>query len=270
MALNADDGSLEWTKGLSTRGSSLWHPILVGEALCAGAGDTLAVLNASTGEPLWRWDAAEAGAPSPTRPVACGCANRLYVVTTDERLHAIGLRTGKKVWSKSLRQSGDEPAGKVLLAYSEGRVYTLQNYGEIDKGPARLSCHEGADGSGPWEKDTRSAMYVIAAGGMVYVKGLDLIACRASDGAETWKRSLGSCAPITCAGDQVYVMNQPEGRPLELLAIDAQSGKDLWRSPISKSCIGLILTGRTGLLAGLDGTLRALRLGGMPAGGDGA
>ncbi len=270
MALSASDGSMEWTRNLTTRGSGFWHPILVGQSLCVGAGDALAVLNAKTGERLWRWNAEEAGELSPVRPVACGCANRLYVVTTAETLHAVGLRTGKKVWSKNLRQSNGRPAEKIHLAYSEGRVYTLQTYGEIDKGPAILSCHEGSDGSSPWRTDARSAMYVIAAGGMVYTKGMDLIAYRAADGREAWKRTLGSCAPITCAGDQLYAMNQPENRPLELLALSAESGKDLWKSPIDKSCIGLILTGRTGLLAGLDGTLRALRLGGTPKARDGA
>jgi outer membrane protein assembly factor BamB len=270
MALSVDDGTLEWSGNLTTRGSTFWHPILVGESLCVGAGDALAVLNAKTGERLWQWNPAETGELSPARPVACGCANRLYVVTTDEKLHAVGLRTGKKVWKKDLRQPDGKQAQEIHLAYSQGRVYTLQTYGEIDKGPATLCCHLGKDGSSPWRTDTTSATYVIAAGGMVYVKGLDLIAYRADDGADAWKRSLGSCAPITCAGDEVYVMNQPEGKPLELIAVAAHTGKDLWRSPIDKSCIGLILTGRTGFLAGLDGTLRALRLGGVPAGKDGA
>jgi outer membrane protein assembly factor BamB len=270
MALGVDDGAVKWTSNLTTRGSSFWHPILVRESLCVGAGDALAVLDAKTGEKMWRWNAAESGELSPVRPVACGCANRLYVVTTDESLHAIGLRTGKKVWAKSLKQADGKQAQEIHLAYSEGRVYTLQTYGEIDKGPATLSCHLGRDGSSPWRADAASAMYVIAAGGMVYTKGMDLTAYRADGGTQVWKRTLGSCAPITCAGRQVYAMNQPEGKPLELLALSAGSGRDVWKSPIDKSCIGLILTGRTGLLAGLDGTLRALRLGGIPAGKDGA
>lgn len=203
VALNADNGTIEWSRDLPSRSES--SPIVANGKVIFGSedGDVYA-LNANSGEIIWTYKAAGAVKASPTLVKGV-----LYFGDYAGVVQAISERTGKKIWSAG---SEGAPLGSGTFystaAYAYGRIYL----GNTD---GRIYAYDANNGELAWAVQTGA--YVYASPSVADVQGLgptifegsydgDFYALNARSGKIDWSYPAGGkiSGSSTIVGKVVY------------------------------------------------------------------
>ncbi len=210
------------------RNAILAAPLLDGESLYVTSADgTLTSLNRITGEKRWQLDLHEELTTTPT--IADG---RLFVMSSEESLTAIDAKEGKSLWKFHRDPPGgftirgnarpQVAHGLVFAAFADGTVAAL------NPADGALKWSRQVSGTGEYldvdwleapEADTR--VYVASA-------KLGALALDAATGESSWSAALPGANHVLVDGPRIFA----GGRGL-LLALDRQSGAELWRLKLS-------------------------------------
>jgi outer membrane protein assembly factor BamB len=174
-------------------------------------------------------------------PVVSG--GKLFAIDTDAVIHAFDAKTGKRLWSSSVRASGGGGSAAGLIEFGGGvaaeadRVYASTGVGDI-------MALDASNGAIKWKVrpggPLRGAPTV--SNGNVYVMSQDnqIFALAEADGAVIWQDSgtlqttavFGVAAPAAAQGSVVAGFSSGE-----LAAYRYENGRVLWGDSLSRSNI---------------------------------
>ena len=227
--------NLLWTFSIPAGASS--SPVVSeGVAYVAGADGKLYAVDAKTGKQVWKFDDVPNGATLTQPLVAEGM---VFVSDRTNALYAVDAAKGKLTWKFEFPApaAGAQPA----MPNRQGAAVARPVF-------VRAGALAGVGGS------ERPA----ADGGLVFVTGIDgakLHALDAKQGRKKWEADLpGQFFGRTAAADGVVCQGFADGA---LVALDAATGRQLWKSGPSHPCQGLTLSGGAAYLVA-DGKLQAL------------
>ena len=215
-------GKTAWTWTASS--SILAAPLLDGESLYVASADgTLTALNRITGEQRWHVDLHEELTTTPT--IADG---RLFVMSSEESLTAVDVKEGKSLW----KFHRDPPGGFTIRGNARPRVAHGSLFAAFADGT--VAALNPADGATKWTRavsgtgDFLDVDWIEApeADTRIYVSSarLGALALDAASGDPVWTAALPGANHLLVDGPRVFA----GGRGL-LLALDRQSGAELWR-----------------------------------------
>jgi len=212
---------------------------------CGGA---VHVLDAATGEPLWRHDAGPGGAPV----AVAGAAGQLYLAAP-ARFCCLDVATGRTVWQL------DTPAVGVgrrrpLLALADGRAYVLS----AAAGAGELWSLDLATRRVGWSVPAGEARHLLATQVGPFVRGGDVRAYDGRTGRLLWRREASGCGAMTAQGGLLYAVDSHgAGR---LLALHQADGEEAWAMDGLRSCDAFRRVGRSGYVKTSDGVIHAIAL----------
>jgi quinohemoprotein ethanol dehydrogenase len=160
-AKNVKDLGFAWTYDLGApqRGQEATPIVIDGIMYTSGTWGYVYALDAATGKELWRYD------PKPTafygRNPCCDLVNRgvavwkgkVYVASSDGRLHALDAGTGKKIWEADTIVDHKAPYSSTGAPQIAGGVVVIGNGGgDIGHGAVRgyVSAYDLASGALKW------------------------------------------------------------------------------------------------------------------------
>jgi len=254
VALDADGGEPVW-RYAQERASRLLapsRPLPVAQGrVCWSAGRTVHVLGGATGEPVWRRPLLR-GKGALSRAVASG--DRLYV-TSGTVLHCIAAATGEELWAVRFAETAG--AGRPLLALDARRAYVFRTRRPTGRD---LLCIDLAARARLWRRDAPETRCLLAAGGVVYLRGGPVAALDGESGRRLWTHPASGCGPLTYIDGLLHVVDSRQrGR---LVALDPRTGRPAWELPGIQSCDAFAKVGRVGYIKTRDGVVLALALGG--------
>jgi outer membrane protein assembly factor BamB len=153
--------------------------------------------------------------------------NTVYVASEDRQLYALNASTGQVRWQF--------PSARPLVAspvVRDGIIYFSNDDGV-------LYARDAVAGTPKWEFSANSAITVPAVleGDALYVGSHDenVYALNAQDGALLWQSEVGSAVtePVVATPEKVFVTLHSE-----VFALDAATGKPLWRYDDGRSFYG--------------------------------
>ena len=232
-AFAAESGKRIWSKEILEDDDDIEAAIGGGLAykdgglyIATGVADIVA-LNAETGDELWRQ---QVSGPVRAPPTVSG--DRLYVVTIDNELYAMDLKTGETAWKHTGISEiagilgGSAPAvqgNTIIVPYSSGELYALQaangrvlwadNLGPVRRGDiaSQITDIRGlpvVDGS---------LVYAISHGGR-------MVAIDFKTGRRVWDKLFGGVQTPWVAGDYIYVITIDE----QLICLNRKTGQVRW------------------------------------------
>ncbi len=253
VALAAEDGRVLWRYGDDGPGPralpSRPLPMAAGR-VCWASGGEVRMLDAATGEPVWR-QSRPAGLLS--SPVPAG--GHLYVAGA-ECLNRIDPDTGRIVWRKPLGIAGSGWSRPVLALAGDTAYVAAAG----PSGTSEILCMDTGSGAIAWSTSAFTVRSIIAAGDEVYLRGTQIAALAGGTGRVLWSRPAGGCGPLTLAQDTAYFVDSTGGG--RLVAVDSRTGMRKWVKAGIKSCGSLKLAGTAGYIKTSDGTVHALALAG--------
>lgn len=250
-ALDASDGAELWRyeqpKAHRLRGPSRPVP-LGGECVCWSAGGALHMLRAETGALLWTRAVGD-GSPLSAAVASDG---RLYIVS-GQALHCVLEQTGEELWKQRLDEG--QGRGRPLLALDGHRVYVAR----VRHGSgADLFCMDLPTRSLLWRRRVPGARCLLAAAGIVCLRGGPIVALDPATGRRLWIHPASGCGPPTLVDGLLhFVASSASGR---LVALEPRTGRQVWELPGVHSCDAFAKVGDTGYIKTRDGVVRALAL----------
>jgi outer membrane protein assembly factor BamB len=224
VAARAADGGVAWRRALQD-GTLLASLLVVKDTLFAGSeGGTIFALELDTG--VERWSMPVSGAV--TRGPAFG-DGVLYVGAAGGRFSAIDVESQAVGWATEL---GPGEVGTPTVG--DGLVYAGRGLRAPDVAHDLVAL-DIDDGSVVWSFESPAGQQVHMgglAGGLVFAASEDgnLYALDATTGAAAWTASIGErlTTPVAIVDDVVYLSAEPRA----VLAVNAGSGRELWRVPV--------------------------------------
>jgi outer membrane protein assembly factor BamB len=236
--------------GLALDGSHLYATTGYGTVVALNPGNGAVVWNKRVGEPIR------------SSPTAAG--GKIYFVSADNILHALGTGDGEELWTARGLPQTATLLSNVSPAVSGGFVIAPFPAGDV-------AAYEANSGKAAWNESLSRTAAGSAAGilgdparpvidrGVVFAvsHGGRMIATSEASGARLWSRNVASTQMPWVAGDTVYVVDIA-GR---LLALGRSDGDVRWMSELPRSSrwSGPVLAGGKlwlvsgeGLLVGAD------------------
>lgn len=187
------------------------------------------------------WTASIAGSNNKQRLAAAPVTGdgRLYVMDTKGIVTAFNADTGRRLWTKSFKVSGDGSSSVFGggVSYDNGRVYVTTGIGEV-------AALEASDGSQIWRVKPSGPLRgsPTIAFNAVYVMTQDnqIHALNATDGSQLWTEAasieqagvFGVAAPA--AGRGTVIAGYSSG---ELVAYRYENGRQLWSDALARTSI---------------------------------
>lgn len=252
----------------------------------------LVALDASSGEPLWRFSRRgvhplNAAPPLPVDSdrvswVAGGTVYLLDAASGDRswsrhladggppfsmtagprRLYVFGggvltclhIRSGRVAWRKAV-PTDVEPHGRPTLAIAGSRLFLTSEQGD------RLVCFDTLARRVLWQRRVDGGRHLLAASDAVYVRGGDRVqAFDLAAGDRLWSCGASGCGAMTLVdGRLCFADTSDRGR---LVALDRRTGRRAWQIAGIRSCDGFARVGGTGYIKTQDGIVRAIALAG--------
>jgi outer membrane protein assembly factor BamB len=249
-ALSAEAGAKLWEFKFPQVGSSydnigghVTSPIVAGGLVLIGAAQTLFALDAESGEPVWRFEAAAPIASSAT------VAEDLVYVADFTQLYALDLKTGEAQWAFD--------HGTVSLFFAPiviGERVIVTSY------DTAFALNR-TDGRSLWSRRFRDMQVIPAAASAqyVFVKSANrLFALAPADGAIAWEYGATNFVSMPVLTDEhVYVVTRADGGS-QLRALNHQNGSELWRSDnVALANAAPIATGESVYVRTVDGNILA-------------
>lgn len=229
VALEADGGDTRWEKDLDTAISSGLTAIGGGVYLGTRNGEVLA-LSQDDGEVQWRSRVSSEVLAAPQ-----ASSQLLVVQSVDGAVTALDRATGEERWvytgtqpALSLRGTGTpqviEPVS--FVGFANGRLATLDNRSGQPLWEMRIAVPQGRS-----EVDRLvdlDGQPVLTPDGRLYVTSYNgrLVALEATSGETLWEREHSSYLTPLLVGDHLFTVNDAG----HVLAMDALSGREIWRS----------------------------------------
>lgn len=195
-------------------------------------GKDLVLLESATGKEIWRY-----GLNNISRSTPLIYENKVYVVTIDNSLHCVNLKTGFIEWAiKEAHESlgflgGSSPEpynGSIILPFSSGKIAAIEKNTGKGLWSATLSNTIGSESyvndidMVPAIKD--GIIYISSHNGIMY-------AINASRGSLEWaNRYAGGNSQLWIAEDYIYTINKNN----QLLAIYKVTGSVKWATGLEK------------------------------------
>lgn len=251
VALDAATGREQW------RYEQPWpHPLrepsrpvpLTGGRVCWSADGVLHVLDAATGKPRWTHVVAEGRPLSPA--VASGAD--LFVVSP-AALHCLAGATGDELWQQGLGEAVG--GGRPLLAIDGGRAYIAR---PRPGSGADVFCLDLATRALVWRRAAPAARFLLAADGVVCLRGGSVTAIDAATGGMLWSRRAEGCGPLTWFDGRLHLVDSAE--PGRVVALEPRTGRAAWELSGFRSCDAFARVGDLGYVKTRDGVVHALAL----------
>jgi outer membrane protein assembly factor BamB len=231
-ALDAESGKKLWSAELmleEEEGSAVGGGIAYqnGRLFVTTGFAQVIALDAESGEEIWRQSV-----PGPARAAPTVAAERVFVVTIDNQLHALDFGDGHSLWTHSGiveiagLLGGASPAvekGVVVVPYSSGELYALR----VANGRMLWS-----DNLSPVRRsDVVSLITAIRGlpvidGGRVYAisHGGRMVAIDMRSGQRVWDKTFGGMHAPWVVGDYIYVLTIGS----ELVCLTRKDGRIRW------------------------------------------
>jgi len=250
--LNATTGTMKWRNHEVTIGVT---PAISDGRVYAGASPYFIVAyNASTGVPIWRFNATNASGSGGSPIVSDGV---VYTGGGTNALYALNATTGKQIWKG---QGGAGPAVVDGFVYSATSTYVYNNTTMTGTATGYVFALNASNGQEIWRHTTNHygesspAFY----DGKIYIGlGLSLCSFNASNGALMWNYTTGAPVPGSpaVANGVVYKGSWDN----YTYAFDGSNGTLIWKSYVNGGVASSIAIGDgTGYLLGNDRYLYAL------------
>jgi outer membrane protein assembly factor BamB len=215
-----------WQRDLgsaSARGGS-WYPsapALVSGGVVVAGGDTVALLGADHGEPVWE---VTPMAPTYAQPVV---ARETVFLGNERGVEALDLSTGERRWSVPLDADATTVAVAGDTVYADARDGLLYALGATDGGERWRLKHGDELTVPPTVVDDT-----------VYLGGTEVLAVDAGTGAVRWRASVPEDATdlgaLAVANGRVVGTGTVDAERASLAAYDADDGGLLWAETVSK------------------------------------
>jgi outer membrane protein assembly factor BamB len=195
-----------------------------------GLGDVVA-LDAGKGTQTWRKTL-----DAPTRSAPTLADGRLFVITIDDRLHALATTDGRSLWTHQAANARTSVLGRPAPAYADGLVIAGFGSGEL------AGLH--ADGGGVAWSDTLAAASTVAgvadlsairglpviSNGRVFAIGLGglFLSLDLRSGRRLWEREVAGEDSLWVAGDWVFLVSTGQ----QIAAVAADDGRVAWVSDL--------------------------------------
>ena len=207
---------------------------VVGATLYATTGRAEALaIDAGTGAIRWRSEL-----DSPARSAPTVADNRLYVTTLDNRMLALALADGKRLWSYQATAAATSVLGEPAPAFADGLV--VGGFGSGD-----LVTLRAESGTLAWSDSLASARgrnsladlsairgLPVIADNVVYVIGVGgvLLALDLRSGRRLWEREAAGQHTPWIAGDWLFVLTQDQ----TLACLAKADGRVRWLSQLPR------------------------------------
>jgi len=172
------------------------------------------------------------------------------------KLYALHSDTGRCLWSRTL--ANDSAAFAPFPPFLKASAGKLLVASRRAAGGGLLQCVDPGTRDVLWTRETPAPINLHADADRVYLRSQALAAYETRTGTPLWTAKVGGCGPLAFQDGRVYLAD-PKGR-YSLLALDARSGKPVWRHSTVASCGGIVINGETGFVSGSDGRLHAVAL----------
>lgn len=229
MAMDANNGDVEWEIDLETTISSALNAIAGQVYLATGNGEVIA-LDQRDGSESWRSRVS-------SEVLAAPQANQqlLIVQSVDGRVTALDRASGEERWvytssqpSLTLRGTGTpmviDPVSFVGLA--NGRLATLDNRSGQPLWDMQIATPQGR--SEVERLVDLSGQPIISPDGRLFVTSYNgrVVALEATQGDLLWEADLSSRHTPILVGDLLFVVTDDS----QVVALDANSGREVWRN----------------------------------------
>ena len=211
------------------------------------------MLDIATGSRLW---SRETSANAPLSPPAV--ADSSVLVASPDSLRCLGLADGDKKWNEKLPA---ELRGQVrpLLALSGERAFMVQR--EYMR-PGRLCSVDLETRTIDWKREVGRPFTILSRGGVVCLRGQQIVAYEAASGDRRWSRRAEGCSPLTTSNGVLHFVDSAgDGR---LVGVEMASGRTAWEIDGVRSCDAFIRSNGIGYVKTRGGTLHAFRLDSSP------
>lgn len=238
-AFDAETGARRWTHRVEVE-SDLRHSTFGGGAsyfdgkvyACNGAGDVFA-LDAQTGAELWRVKPAGPLRGSPTIAF-----NAVYVMTTDNQIHALNIADGTPIWDNAAATGPSGVFGVAAPAAGQGTVIAGYSSGE-------LVAYRYENGRDLWSDALARTSISTQVGtltdvdadpiidnGRVYALGQGgrMAAYELVTGQRLWELSLAGISTPAVAGEWIFTLTDDA----RLLAIARTTGRVRWVTQLER------------------------------------
>jgi outer membrane protein assembly factor BamB len=176
------------------------------------------------------------------------------LVASPQNVTCLALKDGRQKWREELPE---KLRGQVrpLLALSGRQAYLVQrDYMQ----PGRLCSMDLDTRRVAWHRQVERPSDLLARGGVVCLRGQDVVAYDAASGSVLWNRRAGGCSPLTASDGVVHFVDSTgKGR---LLGVDLASGRTAWEVDGVRSCDAFIRSKGTGYVKTRGGTLHAFQM----------
>ncbi len=196
---------------------------------------------------LWRQ---HAGRSVAFPPIEAGGA--LLVAATDGRVSLFALSSGKRIWSRNLRQPASAACAYSDVGGDGGRIYlALESPGQ------NLRCLDPTKGKDLWGVHLpRPAIQLLARRDRLWLMGRQgRIACRSTaDGAELWGLKFGGWSPpgFYLGDSLLFVLAREDS----LIALNAMTGRRRWAAvPGGRFAAPPVLSGADLIVVSTDGAV---------------
>jgi len=231
-AFDANNGTLLWRTALTPDEEDDGHIpgglAYDGGLVFAGTGFAQVIaINATTGQIVWRKTVS-----SPVRSAPTVRGGRVFVVTLDNKLHALAAHDGSLLWTHAgspelaMLLGGASPAvdqGVVVVPYTSGELAALK----VDNGHQlwmdSLTTRRRTDATAALAQIRanpiidRGRVFAISHSGLMV--SIDL-----RSGTRLWEKGIGGYQSFWVAGDYLFTLTGNE----ELVAMERETGRILW------------------------------------------
>ncbi len=238
-AFDAETGARRWSHRVEVA-SDLRHSTFGGGAsyfdgkvyACNGAGDVFA-LDAQTGAELWRVKPA-----GPLRGSPTVAFNAVYVMTTDNQIHALSITDGTPIWDKAAATGPSGVFGVAAPAAGQGTVIAGYSSGE-------LVAYRYENGRDLWSDALARTSISTQVGtltdvdadpiidnGRVYALGQGgrMAAYELVTGQRLWELTLAGISTPAVAGEWIFTLTDDA----RLLAIARTTGRVRWVTQLER------------------------------------
>jgi len=237
-AFEVRTGTRQWrteTQGEKDRSTNIGGGIAAAEGViyvATGRGEALA-LDAAKGGIKWR-----VPLDAPARSAPTVVEGKLFIPTLDERMVALSVADGKRVWSYQATASATIVLGEPAPAYSDGLLVGGFGSGDLvglraDSGTLAWSDSL-ASARGRTSVSDLSAIRAlpVIVGNVVYAIGVGglLVAIDLRSGRRLWEREVAGQHMPWAAGDWLFVLTADQ----QLAAIGRADGRVRWLTDLPR------------------------------------
>ena len=252
IALDSATGHVLWrfSPGVGPGLEGPCRPVPLAQGrICWTAGHTVHVLDATTGDVVWRRSYSDEGRPS----FAAALGAHVYVASP-AALYCLSGESGEGVWRLDVG-AGETSSSRPLLTLGGGRGFVAcPTFGRS----SRLVCVDLANRRVLWSRTIPRPRHLLATEDVLYLRGPKVLALDAASGTPRWTRVAPGCSPMTADDGLLHLVDATDtGR---LVALDRHTGREAWEILGIRSCDAFVRAGDVGLIKTADGVVHAFAL----------